>query len=64
MKEKDFEGTIVLEKMAEIGKLEAFMDAVDSDDFAKAKALMTKAKIDSNTIIKVLTRMAKADGKL
>ena len=29
--EKDFEGTEVLEKLAEIGKVDAFFEAVDSD---------------------------------
>lgn len=57
MEESDFEGTLVLEKMAQIGKLDAFFDAIDSDDFAKAKALMRRADIDDETIAVVLEKM-------
>lgn len=40
MNEDDFEGTLVLEKLAEINKVEAFFEAIDSDDFGKAHSLM------------------------
>jgi len=50
MDEADFEGTLVLEKLAEIGKLDAFFGAIDSDDFKMAKQLMQRAGIDSETI--------------
>ena len=63
MDESDFEGTLVLEKLAEIGKLDNFFAAIDADDFAKAKALMKKANIDSETISIVLKKMADADGE-
>jgi iron uptake system EfeUOB component EfeO/EfeM len=63
MDENDFEGTLVLEKLAEIGKVEDFFDAVDSDDFSKAKALMKKANIDQQTIATILKKMADADGE-
>jgi hypothetical protein len=32
MDESDFEGTLVLERLAEIGRVEDFFDAIDSDD--------------------------------
>ena len=32
MDDTDFEGTLVLEQLAAIGKVEDFFDAVDSDD--------------------------------
>ncbi|HEX7673610.1 MAG TPA: hypothetical protein VF412_05535 [Bdellovibrio sp.] len=57
MDEQDFEGTLVLEKMAEIGKIDAFFEAIDSDDFDKAKSLMKRAGIDSETISVVLRKM-------
>jgi hypothetical protein len=60
MDEHDFEGTLVLEKLAEIGKVDSFFDAVDSDDFSKAKSLMTKAGVDLETIKIVLDKMASA----
>ncbi len=62
MDEQDFEGTLVLEKLALIDKVDAFFDAVDSDDFQKAALLMRKAHVDSETIAIVLKMMADADG--
>jgi hypothetical protein len=63
MDENDFEGTLVLERLAEIDRLVAFWDAIDSDDFEKASSVMKKAKIDSETIALVLKKMADADGQ-
>jgi hypothetical protein len=63
VEESDFEGTLVLEKLAEIGKLDAFFEAIDSDDFEKAKALMKKANVDRDTIAIVLKKMHEADGE-
>ncbi len=62
MDEKDFEGTLVLEKLAEIGKVDAFFEAIDSDDFGRAKSLMKKAGIDSETIAEVLKQMSDGEG--
>lgn len=62
MDESDFEGTLVLEKLAEIGKVEDFFDAIDSDDFAQAKSLMKKANVDAATISVVLRKMGESDG--
>ena len=63
MSESDFEGTLVLEKLAEINKLDAFMEAIDSDDFAKATSLMKRANVDSETIAMVIKKMQQADGE-
>lgn len=57
MNEEDFEGTEVLEKLASIGKIDAFFSAVDSDDFGKAATLMKKAGVDAATIDQVLKQM-------
>lgn len=62
MDEADFEGTLALEKLALIGKVEEFFEAIDADDFARAKFLMKRADIDSETIAIVLKKMAEADG--
>ena len=62
MEEQDFEGTLVLEKLAEINKVDEFFEAIDSDDFSKAKALMKRAQVDSETIEIVLKKMGDADG--
>lgn len=63
MNEDQFEGTLVLEKLAQVGKVEAFFDAVDSDDFEEAKKLMTSAGVDKETIRLVLNKMADSDGE-
>jgi hypothetical protein len=57
MDESEFEGTLVLEKLAEIGKVDAFFEAVDADDFGRAKSLMKRANIDPQTIAMVLQKM-------
>ncbi|MNL11756.1 hypothetical protein D3C87_1326030 [compost metagenome] len=63
MDENDFEGTLVLEKLAEINKVEAFFEAIDSDDFGKAKSLMKRAGVDAETIAVVIKKMNDADGE-
>jgi hypothetical protein len=63
MDETDFEGTLVLEKLAEIGKIDAFFEAIDSDDFSKASSLMKRAGVDPQTITTVLKKMGDADGE-
>ena len=62
MNRDEFEGTVVLEKLAEMNQLDEFLEAVDADDFKKAKSLMKRAKVDSHTIAIVLEKMAAADG--
>ena len=52
---------MVLEKLARIDKVDEFMDAVDSDDFTRAAALMKSASIDAETIALVLKKMADPD---
>jgi hypothetical protein len=63
MDESDFEGTLVLERLAEIGQVEDFFDAIDADDARRAAWLMKKAKIDAPTIAIVLKKMEDADGE-
>ena len=63
MDEDDFEGTLVLEKLAEIGRVEEFFAAIDSDDFNKAKALLKKANVDAKSIAIVLQKMADVDSE-
>lgn len=62
MDERAFEGTLVLEKLAETDLVDAFFAAIDSDDFSRAKSLMKKAGIDAETIATVLKKMSEADG--
>ncbi|HEX3772562.1 MAG TPA: hypothetical protein VHV30_16905 [Polyangiaceae bacterium] len=63
MDESDFEGTVILEQLAAIGQVEAFFDAVDSDDTERAAFLMRKARIDAPTIAMVLRKMADGDAE-
>lgn len=63
MDQSDFEGTLVLEKLAEIDRLDAFFEAIDSDDFGKAKSLLKKAGVDAETIAIVMQKMNDADGE-
>jgi hypothetical protein len=63
MDESDFEGTLVLERLAEIGRLEEFFEAIDADDVARATSLMKKAKIDAVTLAIVVRKMEEADGE-
>ena len=63
MEESDFEGTLVLEQLAAIGRVEDFFDAIDSDDVERATSLMKKAKIDAATIAMVVKKMEDADGQ-
>ena len=63
MDETDFEGTLVLEQLAAIGKVDDFFDAVDADDVPRAVALMRKAQIDRSTIAIVVKKMQAPDGK-
>ena len=63
MDEADFEGTLVLEQLAAIGKVEDFFDAVDSDDVERARALMKRANLDASTIATVIRKMQESDGE-
>ena len=63
MKETDFEGTLVLEKLAEAGLVDDFFEAVDSDDFRQAEQLMKRSGLDRDTIATVLNRMSETDGE-
>lgn len=63
MDEADFEGTLVLEQLAAIGKVEDFFDALDADDVPRATALMKKAGLDRPTIATVVRKMEESDGE-
>lgn len=50
MSEDTFEGSLILEKLAEHGLVDAFYEAVDSDNIPVAISLMRKAEIDDEMI--------------
>ena len=55
--ENDFEGTLVLERIAEVELLDEFFAAIDADNFEEAKTIMRSADIDESTITRVLQKM-------
>lgn len=63
MNQNDFDGTLVLEKLAESGKVDAFFEAIDADDFERAQSIMKKAGVDAKTMAIVLKMMGEADGE-
>jgi hypothetical protein len=63
MDDTDFEGTLVLEQLAAVGKMEEFLDAIDSDDTQRATALMKRANVDPATIAIVIRKMEDADAE-
>ena len=63
MNEEDFEGTLILEKLAAIGERDAFFDAIDSDDFQEAADLMKRAGVDPTSIQIALRKMRTASGE-
>jgi hypothetical protein len=63
MDEGEFEGTLVLEQLAAIGKVEEFFDAVDADDVRRAIQLMRSADVDASTIAIVVQKMEESDGE-
>jgi hypothetical protein len=63
MDESEFEGSLVLEQLAAIGKVEEFFDAIDADDVRRAIQLMRSADLDASTISIVVRKMEESDGK-
>ncbi len=63
MDDNDFEGTLVLERLAEIDKVDEFFEAIDSDDVERAVALMKQAKLDASTIAIVVRKIEESDGE-
>jgi len=63
MDDTDFEGTLVLEQLAAVGKVDEFFEAIDADDVPRATRLMKSAAIDAPTIAIVVKKMEAADGE-
>lgn len=57
MDEDDFEGTLVLEQLAGIGKVDEFFGAIDADDTTQATRLMRAAGVQAQTIAMVVEKM-------
>ena len=63
MDDNDFEGTLVLEQLAAIDKVDDFFDAIDSDDVPRAVTLMKAANVEAPTIAIVVRKMEASDGE-
>ena len=63
MDETDFEGTLVLEQLAAIDRVDEFFEAIDADDVQRAAALMREADVDAATIAIVLKKIEEGDAE-
>lgn len=63
MDDTDFEGTLVLEKLAAIDRVDEFFEAIDADDVQRAAALMRQADVDAATIAIVLRKIEEGDAE-
>ena len=54
----DLEGSEVLEALARVGAVDAFLEAVDADDGKAAARLLRRAGLDPRTVDEVLRQMA------
>ena len=61
MDDTDSEGTLVLEMLASMDRVDEFLDAVDSDDVQRATDLMKAAGIDPPTIAAVIRKIQDGD---
>ena len=61
MEDNLFEGSVVLERLAEINKVDDFYEAVDADDFSLIRTLLREAGLDESTIEIVLNMVAEGD---
>lgn len=50
MNEDEFEGSVVLEKLAEAGLIDDFFEAIDSDNIDRAISLMRTAEVEEDVI--------------
>jgi hypothetical protein len=63
MDEADFEGTLVLEQLAAIDRVDEFFEAIDADDVQRAAALMRQADVAAATIAIVLRKIEEGDAE-
>jgi hypothetical protein len=61
MDDADFEGTLVLEQLAAIDKVDEFFEAIDADDVDRATRLMKRANLDAATIAIVVRKIEESD---
>lgn len=57
MDELDFEGTLILEKLASMNLVDDFFEAIDADNLHEVETLLRQADIDDETIEEVLRQI-------
>lgn len=63
MSEDNFEGSLILEMLAEHGLIDEFYEAVDSDNIPRAIFLMRNAQIKEDEIEIVVRKMQESVGR-
>ena len=63
MDDRDFDGTLVLEQLAAIDRVDDFFEAIDADEVRRAVALMKQAGLDATTIAVVVKKIEESDGE-
>lgn len=53
-------GSLVLEKLAELGLIDDFYKAVDSDDFSKIEEVLSSAGVEDKTIGSIIQQLVES----
>lgn len=61
MDESDFEGSLVLERLSEMGMLDEFFEAIDTDNASQVRRILKIANMDNETIEMVLKKLKDGD---
>jgi hypothetical protein len=57
----DYEGSLVLEKLAELDLLDRFWEAVDQDDIRSAERLLRRTELSGHEILTTLKKIRDGD---
>ena len=57
MNEDDFEGSLILEKLASLDLVDEFFEAVDSDDLVRVAAVLRAADFEDEIIRTILDQI-------
>ncbi len=57
MTQDDFEGSLILEKLASVRLMDDFFDAVDSDDLESVVSLLEEVDVDEDSIEEILRKI-------
>lgn len=57
----DFDGSLILEKLAEAGRLDDFYESIDEDDFKRARKILRETGFPIEMIHRVIQEIQDAD---